>query len=136
VATEEAADGASFLEADMDGLKPASSVTRPGVLKNTPGSVSPVGPTELPPARAVTAVSDGAPHTRYNSPQDGHTPPQAPHEYVIDPDAREVIYRAVDVRTEASGHPTATDTALVLRAYRTPQTEPADAAPSALEKTA
>jgi hypothetical protein len=123
----------------MDGLKPAANVTRPGAIRSSPGSVAALTPTELPPSRTVTSAADGAPQERYHSPQDGHAqqqggqPAQSGHDCMIDPEAREVIYREADIRS-ASPHPN--DDALKLRAYRSAHGGEGDAASKALEKSA
>lgn len=121
----------------MDGLKPANHVPRTGLVRASPGSVLPTAHTELSPSRTVTASSDGAPQGRYNPPQDGHPQPQSAHDYLIDPQAREVIYRAVAVDGGAGDNHNPTDTALKLRAYRSPQVDDDGAgAHNSLEKTA
>ncbi len=91
---------------------------RPGVLPRSnalrdPVTVREASDIELDPAKAVTPADHGGNHDSHGQP---HEQPKL--EVVIDPDARDALYQAVDVRAEHDGQPN--QALLRQRAYRSP----------------
>jgi len=103
---------------------------RPGVLPKSnalrdPVTVREAPDTELDPAKAVTPADRGGHQDNQGQPHE-----QARHEVVIDPGARDALFKAVDVRAAHDGDPNAA--LMRQRAYRpsSPPTTPAeDSAP-------
>lgn len=83
--------------------------------------------TELAPAQAVTAAS-GASNTR-------STDDSRVREIVLDPQSREVLYRAMNARAAKSARHALEDATRKLKAYLRTATEPGDES-SGFDKTA
>jgi hypothetical protein len=80
-------------------VKPVTGVAIADYARPVAAAGQTAAPTDLPEAKAVTALPDSTP-TQNNTPH-----PQAAaatyitHGFVIDPQSREVIYRVMDTRT-------------------------------------
>lgn len=108
----------------MDGLnlKPAQPLPRAGYPKSQRATAKPIAPTDLPEAQAVTATEDGAPQGQYHAGREAAAQ-HSPLECIIDPEAREVIYRAADVASAEPQNLLPTDAAHKMRAYNAASAE-------------
>lgn len=104
----------------MDGLivKPTNGTARSPRAKPRPGSLRPIDATEIDPTKAVGPAPDGGPQESPPGGRDSGTQSPGGRECVIDPEGREVMYRAVDIRAESHGQASSVDVARKLRAYR------------------
>jgi hypothetical protein len=111
----------------MDGLdlKPARAIDRSAYRKRERTAKQPTAQTDVPAAQAVTPADNGGAqkgcHHQARE-QAGQTGP----DYLIDPQTRDLIYRAVDIQSDPAGENPATEAALKIRAYRNaPAEQPA-----------
>jgi hypothetical protein len=112
----------------MDGsftIKPRSGVSPRANVSRDPVAVRETVDTELDPAKVVAATADGSPKQHNNGPHDE----ASAREVIIDPKGQEVLFGAVDIRTEhADQFPN--QALMRQRAYRQRLTPSADENPS------
>ena len=100
----------------MDGsftIKPRPGVSPRANVSRDPVAVRETIDTELDPSKTVAATADGSPRQNNNGPHDE----ASAREVVIDPKGQQVLFGAVDVRTEHADQ-SPNQALMRLRAYR------------------
>lgn len=92
--------------------------------------------TDLAPARAVTATGSAADAARHDLARNLPAPPRTASEIQIDPQTREVLYRAMVARSGRAVRHAPGDAAMKLQAYRDCASEQDAAEGPLVEKTA
>ena len=94
-------------------IKPRPGVSPRANVSRDPVKVRETVDTEIDPAKAVAATTDGGTKQNNNGPHDE----ASAREVVIDPKGREALFNAVDVRTEHADQ-SPNQALMRLRAYR------------------